>query len=58
VATKGRKLPVEAVTAGKNGELVTGEIVTFSRWGEKLNLPKPTSAIPITALSALSPTQG
>ncbi len=58
IATTGRKLPVEAVTAGKNGELVTGELVTFSRWGEKLNLPKPTSVVPITALSALSSAQG
>ena len=32
IATKGNRLPVEAVAATGNGKAVSGEIVTFARW--------------------------
>jgi hypothetical protein len=54
VATTGSRLPVEAVASRGSGKGVSGEIVTFSRWGEKVHVPTPTDPIPISALSAPS----
>jgi hypothetical protein len=51
VASHGKPLPVEAVTSSSNGETESGEIVTFSRWGEKVLIPTPTDAVPISSLS-------
>jgi hypothetical protein len=52
VSAKGAHLPVEAVSASGHGSKETGEIVTFTRWGEKFSVPKPSSSIPISTLSA------
>ena len=52
VATRGNPLPVEAVASRGSGKGISGEIVTFSRWGEKVHVPTPTDPIPISTLSA------
>jgi hypothetical protein len=52
VAAKGKPLPVEAVAGEVTGEETSGEIVTFSRWGEKVHVPTPSGAIPISALTS------
>ena len=56
VATHGKALPVEAVGSGGTAEKVSGEIVTFSRWGESVHVPVPSESIPISTLNAGSPT--
>lgn len=57
IAAKGRPLPVEAVgSGGGKGTKLSGEIVTFSRWGEHVKIPTPSSAIPISSLASGSPT--
>ena len=58
VAAHGNALPVEAVGSGGSAENASGEIVTFSRWGEAVHVPVPTESIPISTLSAGSPTTG
>ena len=52
ISAQGKHLPVEAVASRTSGELVSGEIATFSRWGEKVHVPTPSNAIPITSLSS------
>jgi hypothetical protein len=49
-AAKGRPLPVEVVQTSGSGSNVAGEIISFSRWGEKVTLAKPTSPIPLAAI--------
>jgi hypothetical protein len=52
VASKGKPLPVEAVASQGSGKSESGEIVTFSRWGEKVHTPEPSQSIPISTLSS------
>ncbi len=58
VTTKGRHLPVEAVvssTSGKGSSTgASGEIVTFSRWGEHVVPPKVTGAVPISLIPSVT----
>jgi hypothetical protein len=58
IATKGARLPVEAVAATGNGKAVSGEIVTFARWGESVHTPKPATSVPISSLRAGSASSG
>jgi len=58
VATSGRGLPVGAVTARHGGTTLTGQIVTFSRWGETVHIPQPTSPVSISTLSSGSTNAG
>jgi hypothetical protein len=58
VATSGKPLPVEAVSSSQSGETTSGEIITFSRWGESVHTPTPVGAIPVSALSAGPATPG
>jgi hypothetical protein len=58
VAANSQSLPVEAIEATKSGKLVKGEIVTFSRWGEALHLPKPRGAVPLSVIEAASSASG
>ena len=58
VAAHGNSLPVEAVGSGGTAQKASGEIVTFSRWGEAVHVPVPSQSIPISTLSAGSPTAG
>jgi hypothetical protein len=51
VATRGKPLPVEAVASTGAGSTASGEIVTFSRWGEKVTTPTPSNSIPVSTLS-------
>jgi hypothetical protein len=51
IAAEGKPLPVEAIASRGSGEEISGEIVTFSRWGEKVHVPTPTDAIPISTLT-------
>jgi hypothetical protein len=50
VATSGKPLPVEAVSSSRSGETASGEIITFSRWGESVQTPTPVGAIPVSAI--------
>ena len=54
IATKGKPLPVEAVASSGSGKTASGEIVTFSHWREKVDVPRPSKAIPISSLSRSS----
>ena len=54
VAAKTRSLPVEAVETTGTGKSAKGEIVTFSRWGERVTIATPTGAVPISTLEAAS----
>ncbi len=54
VASKGTPLPVEAVSEVGSAKQQTGEIVELSRWGEKVKVPQPPSAIPISSLPQAS----
>jgi len=56
--SKGARLPVEAVISNGSGKKVAGEIVTFSRWGEKVAPEVPTGAIPVSTLRSESTTAG
>jgi hypothetical protein len=58
VASKGTPLPVEAVSEDGNAKQQTGEIVEFSRWGEKVKVPVPSSSIPISSLPQASSPAG
>jgi hypothetical protein len=58
VAADGKSLPVEAVGSGGSAEKASGEIVTFSRWGEAVRVPVPSESIPISTVSAGSPVAG
>jgi hypothetical protein len=55
---KGDALPVEAVISNGSGKTAAGEIVTFSRWGEKVDPAVPTGAIPVSILRSGSTTPG
>jgi hypothetical protein len=54
VSTRGAHLPVESAASSGHGASESGEIVTFSRWGETFSVPKPSTSIPISTLSATS----
>ena len=58
VASKGATLPVEAVISDGSGKSARGEIVKFSRWGEKVDPVVPAGAISVAALKAQSPAAG
>jgi hypothetical protein len=49
IAASGKPLPVEAASSGTS-KVRSGEIITFSRWGEKVRLPQPTRVIPVSSL--------
>ena len=51
-------VPVEAVESGRAGTAAKGEIVTFSRWGERLHLATPSGSVPISALQAATHAAG
>lgn len=55
VAAHGKSLPVEAVGSGGSAKKASGEIVTFSRWGEAVHVPVPSESIPISTLNAGTP---
>jgi hypothetical protein len=54
IAAAGKPLPIEAVSTSTIGETTSGEIVTFSRWGEKVAPPQPSDAVPIASLQSAS----
>ena len=56
-ANKGA-LPVEAVESDGSGKSATGEIVTFTHWGEGVRVTTPTTAVPLSAIQAASPASG
>ena len=56
--SKANTLPVEAVISNGSGNKAAGEVVTFSRWGEKVNPAVPTGAIPVSTLRSDSTTAG
>jgi hypothetical protein len=58
VATSGKPLPVEAISTTQSGERTSGEIITFSRWGESVHTPTPVNSVPVSALSAGSVVPG
>jgi hypothetical protein len=58
VARRGTPLPVEAVSEGTDTGKQAEEIVTFSRWGEKVKVPVPTKSIPISDLPSAPSTAG
>ena len=58
VSTDARSLPVQAVESVGSGKSASGEIVTFSRWGEPLHVSAPSGAIPISALQSASSASG
>jgi hypothetical protein len=58
IAAHGKFLPVEAVGSGGSAQKASGEIVTFSRWGEAVHVPVPPESIPISTLSGGSPAAG
>ncbi len=51
VATTGAPLIVEAQASGHSGTHSGTDRITFSRWGEPVNLSAPTGAIPLSALA-------
>jgi len=57
VAVGGRPLPVEAIESSGTGTSARGEIVTFTRWGVHVNLPKPSPAVSISAVQAAASSQ-
>ena len=56
--SKGRGLPVEAVISNGSGKSASGEIVTFSRWGERVDPAVPAGAISVATLRAQSAAAG
>ncbi len=54
VSADARSLPVQAVESVGSGKSASGEIVTFSRWGEQLHVSAPSVAVPISTLEAAS----
>ena len=50
VPVEGKPLPVEAVESSGSGKSAAGEIVKFSRWGEHVQVPKPSGAVSIDTL--------
>ena len=58
IASTGRRLPVEAVETSASGTSRSGEIVSFSQWGEQVTVTKPTKVIPISRLQSAAPAQG
>ena len=58
VAADKASLPVEAVETSGSGQAARGEIVTFSRWGEQVQVPTPTGALPLSAIEAASSASG
>jgi hypothetical protein len=58
VAAGGRSLPVEAIESSGSGTSARGEIVNFTRWGEHVNVPKPSPVVPISAVQAASSSAG
>ncbi len=58
VQSNGTGLPVEAVISNGSGKKASGEIVRFSRWGEKVDPVAPTGAVSVDALKAASPAEG
>lgn len=58
VAANKGALPVEAVESGGSGKSATGEIVTFTHWGERVHVAIPTTAVPLSAIQAASSASG
>lgn len=51
VATSGSPLLVAVQASGHNGKHSGTERITFSRWGESVNLSAPSGAVPLSALA-------
>ncbi len=58
LAQKGSGLPVEAAITNGTGKHTAGEIIKFSRWGERVAPDVPTGAIPVSTLRSESATAG
>lgn len=58
VTDDSRSLPIEAVESDGSGETARGEIVTFTRWGEKVPVTAPAGAIPLSVLETATPAPG
>jgi hypothetical protein len=58
VAANRGALPVEAVESSGSGKSATGEIVTFTHWGERVHVATPTTAVPLAAIQAASSASG
>jgi hypothetical protein len=58
VAANKRALPVAAVESNGSGKSATGEIVTFTHWGERVHVATPTTAVPLSAIQAASSASG
>ncbi len=58
VAANKQALPVAAVESNGSGKSATGEIVTFTRWGEGVQVAAPRTAIPLSAIDAASSASG
>jgi hypothetical protein len=58
IAAGGKRLPVEAVASSGTGKGASGELVAFSRWGERVSAAKPASATPLAVLLAGTPSSG
>lgn len=58
LGTKGTELPVEAVISNGSGKKARGEIVKFSRWGEKVDPAVPTGAVSVATLRSQSAAGG
>jgi hypothetical protein len=54
----GARLPVEAVISNGAGKKARGEIVNFTRWGEKINPAAPKAPISVATLKARSTPPG
>ncbi len=52
VATGDQPLPVEAVASSGSAKSASGEIITFSKWGEAVHVPVPSTSIPISSLGS------
>ena len=58
VANDAQSLPVEAVETSGSGKSGKGEIVTFTRWGEHVQITTPSGALPLSAIEAPASASG
>ena len=58
IAATGRPLPVEVVETSTSGTAKSGEVISFTQWGEQIHATKPTKVIPLSLLQAAAPAQG
>jgi hypothetical protein len=55
LASRGSHLPVEAVVSSGSAKKGSGEIITFSHWGERVKVLPPSGATPISTLGSTQP---